>query len=156
MESDKKNKNNRYDHIINLKYPNPDIEADFPVKPRYAAQFMPFMAVKGYKEALDEVKRMTTPKIELGEDAATELDVKLSEISNGYLKDVNITYFVADKSKSGGEYVTVCGRIKKVKEYEKVIVLEDKTEINIKDIRNIEELSKTQESNIPQKDIKKD
>lgn len=151
-----KDNSERYDHIINLKYPNPDIEADFPVKPRYAAQFMPFMAVKGYKEALDEVRRQTTPKIELGEDAVIELDVKLAKISNGYLKDVKITYFVPDKTKSGGEYITVCGRIKKIKEYEKIIVLEDKTEINIKDIRDIEELSEMQESNISQKDIKKD
>lgn len=136
MENDS---SDRYDHIINLKYPNPEIDADFPVKPRYAAQFMPFMAVKGYKEALDEVRRLTTPKIELGEDAATELDVKLSEISNGYLKDVKITYFVPDKTKFGGEYLTVCGRIKKVKEYEKIIVLDDKIEINIKDICVIKE-----------------
>ena len=49
-----------------------------------------------------------------------------------------ITYFIPDKKKSGGKYVTKKGYIKKIREYESDVVFDDGTEILIDDIFYVE------------------
>lgn len=50
---------------------------------------------------------------------------------------VTITYFIPDLRKTGGEYKTKIGNLKKIDEYKQLLVLEDKTEISIKEIIEI-------------------
>ena len=50
---------------------------------------------------------------------------------------VTITFFVPDIKKSGGEYVTIIGNLKKIDEYNKLLILEDKKKISIKEIIEI-------------------
>ena len=45
---------------------------------------------------------------------------------------------VPDPKKSGGAYVTVTGCVKKIKEYERAILLEDGTEIPADEIISIQ------------------
>ena len=45
--------------------------------------------------------------------------------------EVSITYFVPDSKKSGGSYTTVTGSVKSVEEYERMVILRDKTTIPI-------------------------
>ena len=51
---------------------------------------MPFAALKGYYEMIDERKRIKMPKKLLGEDAAQELSDALSSIERGDM--VRIVY----------------------------------------------------------------
>jgi len=129
----------RYNDILNMPYPNPEIEKDFPDKMLRAAQFAPFAALTGYDEAVEETARLTDSKMELDEYQKAELNDRLQYINNSEEDEaVSITYFVPDKRKSGGAYITKKGIVLKVREYEKDVVMDDGTEIPIDDIMAIE------------------
>ncbi len=49
-----------------------------------------------------------------------------------------VTYFLPDNKKSGGRYVTVSGKVKKLDGLERVIMMVDGTRIPIEDVRMIE------------------
>ena len=51
--------------------------------------------------------------------------------------NVSITYFVADQMKSGGEYISKKGTVKKLNEYSNLFVMDDNTEIPILDVLEI-------------------
>jgi len=129
----------QYNDILNAPYPNPEIEKDFPDKILRAAQFAPFAALTGYDEAVEETARLTDSKVELDEYQKAELNDRLQFLNNSEEDEaVGITYFVSDKRKSGGSYITKKGIVLKVREYEKDVVMDDGTEIPIDDIMTIE------------------
>lgn len=139
----------RYDDILNMQYPNPEIEKDFPDKILREAQFAPFAALTGHDEAIEETARLTDSKTELDEYTKDEINRKLNFIQDHTDDEifVKITYFVADKKKSGGKYITKSDFVTKVREFEKDVVLEDGTDIPIDDIFEIDgdELNITEE-----------
>ena len=51
--------------------------------------------------------------------------------------EVTITFFVKDKRKSGGAYITVTGSIDEIDEYERTIILSNRTIIPVADIIQI-------------------
>ena len=124
--------------IINLPYPNPEIEADFPAKVNRAAQFAPFAALTGHGDAVKETARLTQRRVELDEYEKEEINFKLIEMQENPQNVYSITYFVPDKFKDGGEYVTATGSLSKIDTYEKTIILNDKREISINEILIIE------------------
>ncbi len=134
-----KHENSAYDDIINLPCPVSSKHPRMPIGDR-AAQFSPFAALVGYEDAITETGRVTDDKHELSEEAKTVLDEKLRIIMNltEDLPILEITYFVADKRKNGGSYVTVIGHIKRIDEYRRKVIMEDKTVIPIDDIFEIE------------------
>ena len=125
----------QYNDILNIPYPNPEIEKDFPDKILRAAQFAPFAALTGYDEAVEETARLTDSKVELDEYQKAELNDKLIFLNNSESDEkVCITYFLPDKKKSGGAYITKKGIVLKIREYEKDVVMDDGSEIPIDDI----------------------
>ena len=128
----------KYKDILNMKYPNPEIERDFPDKILREAQFAPFAALTGYNDAIDEAARQTDRKIGLDEYEIERLNNKLKYLSEASETDeVVITYYVPDKKKDGGAYVSKSGIVIKVREYERAIVTDDGTTIPIEDIYSI-------------------
>lgn len=128
----------KYKDILNMKYPNPEIERDFPDKILREAQFAPFAALTGYNDAIDEAARQTDRKIGLDEYEIERLNNKLKYLSESSEADeVVITYYVPDKKKDGGAYVSKSGIVIKVREYERDIVTDDGTKIPIEDIYSI-------------------
>ena len=130
------NYNDKYADIINMphhvskKHPQMSLEAR-------SAQFAPFVALTGLDDAIDETCRYTEVKKEINEELQEILNMKLQEIIKN--KSVaKFTYFVPDKTKQGGRYVTVNGCIKKINEYKNIIVLNNDTIINISDIIKID------------------
>lgn len=129
---------NKYDDIINLehhvskKYPQMSLE-------NRSAQFAPFSALTGYAEIIKEKGRLTSVRKEMNEELKNILDLKLKIIlDNIYLKPtISVTYFIADHKKSGGEYITATGNVKKVDGFKKLIILENNTKIPILDIIEI-------------------
>ena len=129
----------QYNDILNMQYPNPEIEKDFPDEILRAAQFAPFAALTGFDEEVEETARLTDIKVELDEYQKAELNDKLLFLNNSEDdEEVSITYFVPDKKKSGGAYVTKKGIVIKVREYEKDVIMDDGTEIPMDDIFAIE------------------
>ena len=104
-----------------------------------AAQFSPFAALTGYDAAVEETARLTDCRIELDEYEAQHLDEQIQKLS-GHLQErpeVSITYFLPDARKDGGEYVTMTGRVKKIENYERRIVLMDGSLIPIHEVISI-------------------
>ncbi|MDL2273639.1 YolD-like family protein [Oscillospiraceae bacterium OttesenSCG-928-G22] len=128
-----------YDDIINLPH---HVSATRPQMPREnrAAQFSPFAALTGYESAIKETARLTDVRIELGDSAVAELDAKLSVLTDRIADhpEADITYFRPDEKKDGGAYVVVTGTIKKIDDYERVIVLMSGETIPISDVLDIE------------------
>ena len=128
-----------YDDIINMKYPNDEIESDFLDEVLRSAQFAPFAALTGHDEAIAETARLVGSKRELDEYRKQELDRQLALISEKSGEcSVKITYFFPDERKSGGEYVTVCGFVKKIDEYEKKVIMAGGVIVPVDDIFKIE------------------
>ena len=130
---------NKYDDIIDLRRPISPSRTKMSLSDR-AAQFSPFAALTGYEAAVEETARQTEQKTELSEDMKTIINEKI-QILIDRLDDkaeVRITYFVPDKKKSGGAYVTSVGIVKTVDSYERRIVMADKTSIPIDQIWDID------------------
>lgn len=133
------NKNtHHYDDIINLPHHKSKTRPHMSLEDR-AAQFSPFAALTGHDAAIEETARLTDRKIELDEDAKARLNEKLQYIVEnlGTDMEVVITYFVPDERKSGGEYVTKRGTVKKIDPYRNIIIMTDKEEIDIENIVEI-------------------
>ncbi len=129
----------KYDDIINMERPISKKHAPMPLENR-AAQFAPFAALTGYDDAVEETSRLTTAKIELTEEKKAELDLAISSL-NAHISEhprAQITYYVPDKTKSGGAYVTISSGIRKVDPVARTLILEDKSTISIDDILSIE------------------
>lgn len=129
----------QYNDIINMPHPNSCKHPRMSIQDR-AAQFAPFAALTGYGDAVKETARLTENRIELNVDEKAILDEKLRIIQDniGTAQLVTFTYFVPDDKKSGGEYMTYTGRVKKIDVYEHSIIMYDKTVIPMEDIVEIE------------------
>lgn len=105
-----------------------------------AASFSPFAALTGYDDAVKETARLTSKRIEIDDGTKEVLNDKLriAVEKADEQPEVSITYFLPDKKKSGGAYVTVTAVIKRIDEYERQIVLADKSTIPLGDLYEIE------------------
>ena len=128
----------KYDRIINMPHHVSEKHPHMTLSDR-ATQFAPFAALTGYEEAVEETARLTDGEIDLDESFILELNGKIMKIKADADKnaEVQITYFVPDERKSGGAYITKKGRVKKVDDYEREIVMADGTRIKIDSIYNI-------------------
>lgn len=126
-----------YDDIINLPHPTSTKHPRMSLYNR-AAQFSPFAALTGHEEAIAETARLTERKIEQSEDVINRLNEKLQIIADNFETEVTITYFVPDERKSGGAYVSHTGTVKRIDDYERTVVMTDKTVIPIEQISEID------------------
>lgn len=130
----------KYDDIIDLPHHVSETHPRMSLYDR-AAQFSPFAALTGHEAAIRETARLTDRRLELDEDSRRILDGKLQLIQRwrreGKSIVLSVTYFQPDERKSGGSYVTVKGKVKKIKEYEKKLILEDDREISMENILEI-------------------
>ncbi len=133
-----RHKMDNYDDIINLERPVNIVHKPMSRHDR-AAQFAPFAALTGYDSAINETARLTDSKIELSEEELRELGEKimlLDRMSNDKpLAD--FVYFVPDLRKEGGSYVTVTGNVRKIDDFERVVIFTDGRKINLDDIFSI-------------------
>lgn len=105
-----------------------------------AAQFSPFATLIGYDAAIRETGRLTDEKIALDEGALNILNMKFQILADSLDGDpeVAFTCFRPDERKAGGAYIEVTGTVKKVDDFEKLIVMQNGTKIPMDDILNIE------------------
>ena len=128
-----------YDDIIHLSHPTSKNRPRMSIHDR-AAQFSPFAALSGHAAAIAETARLTDRKLELDEDTKAELDrrqaILLEHISER--PEITVTWFRPDERKSGGAYITTTGRLKKIDEIERVLVLTDGARIPLEDVAGLE------------------
>ena len=131
--------NNRYNEIINLPHQVSKTRPHMPMSDR-AAQFAPFAALTGYDAAIKETGRLTDEKIEMDEEALNILNMKFQILVDSLddEPEVTFTYFKPDERKAGGAYIEVTGTVKKVDDFERLIVMQNGTKMPMDDILNIE------------------
>lgn len=127
-----------YKDIINIKYPFP-LKKERQSMSARAGQFAPFAALTGYDDQVRETERYTDYEVFLDEDNKFLLDEKLNYIRMHIDDiDVSVVYFLKDKKKSGGKYITKIGKIKRIDNYHEEIIFADKDKIKINNIIKIE------------------
>lgn len=128
----------KYEDIINLPHHVSKTRPQMPMSDR-AAQFAPFAALTGYDSAIKETGRLTDNRIELDEEALTALSMKLQLLMDAIDEEpeVEITYFKPDERKAGGAYLKITGIVKKLDEYERVLVLISGQKIKLDDIMDV-------------------
>ena len=129
-----------YDDMLNLPHPTSRRHPRMSRSDR-AAQFAPFAALSGHGAAIAETARLTEQRVELDEDVKAALDFKQQMLMDqiGEHPDVVVTWFQPDGKKEGGRYVTMTGRLKRIDEVERVLVMEDRTTVPLDDIISIDE-----------------
>lgn len=129
---------NPYEDIIHLPHHK---SSKHPHMSRYnrAAQFSPFAALTGHGDAVSEAARVTDKRVELDDYIKADLNERLGMIQEYIDKksEVSIVYFQEDPLKDGGSYVKASGYVKKVDEYEGLVVMEDGRKILMSDMIEI-------------------
>lgn len=126
---------NSYDDIIHLPRHSSATHPQMPIADR-AAQFSPFAALTGYDAAVKEAARLADKRLELDDGVKEALNARLRMIAD-WRKDcpeISITYFQPDAKKAGGAYVTAVGTVKKIDEYERIVLMADGAVIPINEI----------------------
>ena len=95
-----------------------------------AKLFLPFDALKGFREALTEKERIVVPKTELSEDRKEELDRLLHQIKPGDI--ITVVYFHNE------EYVQLTGMLSRISLSGRTLSIVQ-TRISFADIYSIEE-----------------
>lgn len=128
-----------YKDIINMPHHVSKIRPQMSMRDR-AAQFAPFAALVGYDDAVKETARQTSKRIELLDEQVAIINEKILLLIE-LIKDnpkIFITYFAPDKKKDGGIYITINGTVKKIDEYNKLIIMQDGRTIKMDDIFDIQ------------------
>ena len=132
-------KTHKYDDILHLPRPVSGRHARMSMVDR-GAQFSPFAALVGYEDVLKESARLTEAETDLEADGKELLNRALCYLAD-HLEEtgqVRFLCFRQDENKSGGSYVWVCGRVKKLDPYRNAVMLENGEMIFIENIRAIE------------------
>ncbi|MCR5600715.1 MAG: hypothetical protein K6G33_08250 [Ruminococcus sp.] len=127
-----------YEDIMDMPHHVSKTRAQMPRRSR-AAQFAPFAALTGYEDAVCETARRTDIKAELCEDDAAELNEKIRLLGARIAAEpyCEVTYFVPDKHKSGGRYVTVSGNVRFIEEVSRQLVFCGGLRVPLDDIMKI-------------------
>lgn len=129
----------KYDDILHLPHPTSKKHPRMSIRDR-AAIFSPFAALSGHGAAIAETARLTDRRMELDEDTKTELDRRQAVLLEyiGEQPEVTVTWFRPDDQKDGGAYVTVTGRLKKIDEAARTLILLDGTAISLEKVIDLE------------------
>ena len=125
----------KYKSIINLPHHVSTVYKPMPMINR-AAQFSPFAALTGYDDAIVETSRLTDRRIELTGAEEDAISRALARLERGDV--VDLTYFVPDKRKAGGRYVTEKVTVKQVVAAEGKITTSDGRSIDMESIIDVE------------------
>ncbi|MCC8049322.1 MAG: YolD-like family protein [Clostridiales bacterium] len=128
-------KTEEYQDIINLPHHVSQKRPHMSMTDR-AAQFSPFAALTGYDAAVKETARLTDQRMELNEEEQQKISERINLLKSHLDESrvVEITYFVPDERKSGGEYNTVTGVVKKLDEFHRTLIMTDGTRIPVQEI----------------------
>ena len=104
-----------------------------------AAQFSPFAALTGFDSAIEEKARLTENQMMLDDETIEEIGRKLKILeSKGIGQKIKLTFFRPDQYKEGGAYIQVEDTVKKIKAFERTIILENTGELSFDSIFEIE------------------
>lgn len=81
-----------------------------------AAQFSSFAALTGYEALVEETARLTDGKLELSQEEINDLNDKMNYLMDNIAlcPQAEIIYFVPDERKTGGKYIKLNIKIRKI------------------------------------------
>lgn len=127
---------NRYTDILHayeqVKFPEPRMS----MLDR-AAQFSPFAALTGFEEETKETERETLTRVCLDESEKEQIERTLEMAMKEKLR-VELTYFIPDARKDGGEYASLTDSIAKYDALEKQLLLGSGTRIPLEELVRVE------------------
>ena len=128
-----------YEDIVNLPRHISKVHPQATMTDR-AARFSPFAAISGYEDMVKEAARVTEERIDITDATKELLNEKLNMIVEFLDEEpeVTITYFEPDKKKDGGAYISITGTVKRIDEYERIVLMSDDKKIRIDEIYAIE------------------
>ena len=128
-----------YEDIVNLPRHISKVHPQATMADR-AARFSPFAAISGYEDMVKEAARVTEERIDITDATKELLNDKLNMIIEFLDEEpeVTITYFEPDKKKDGGAYISITGTVKRIDEYERIVLMSDDKKIRIEEIYAIE------------------
>ncbi len=128
-----------YEDIVNLPRHISKVHPQATMADR-AARFSPFAAISGYEDMVKEAARVTEERIDITDATKELLNEKLNMIIEFLDEEpeVAITYFEPDKKKDGGAYISITGTVKRIDEYERIVLMSDDKKIRIDEIYAIE------------------
>ncbi len=126
---------NKYQSIIDLEHHTSTIHPRMPISTRVAI-FAPFAALTGYEDAINETGRITEQKRNISDENRQIINERLRYIKDNIHKNyqISITYFIEDPTKEGGRYQTINNYIKKIDEYNQLVVLGNNQKIFLSEI----------------------
>lgn len=128
-----------YDDIIDMQRPEPERHPRMRREAR-AAQFAPFSALVGFEDAIAETARLTMREVELCDDMKEKLDrwhtVLMAIVDAKPM--IEITYFIPDKRKRGGRYMTHRGRLMRYDSTSGTLIFEDGEHVTLSDVKYID------------------
>lgn len=126
-----------YDDILYLPRHVSTRRKPMPAQDR-AAQFSPFAALTGYDAAIAETGRSTEARIRQEAFSLDILDRTQQLLSTASVQpEITVTHFIPDTRKDGGRYACTTGRLKRLDDYARVLILEDGSKISMDDILSI-------------------
>ena len=99
-----------------------------------AVLFYPFAAFTGHDGIIAEAARLTDERPILDESVKQEISNLFQLAATDSNLVLNIVYFVPDSRKTGGSYMEIFGRIKKLIPHEKLLIMDTGTRIPVEDI----------------------
>jgi len=128
-----------YEDIVNLPRHISKVHPQATMADR-AARFSPFAAISGYEDMVKEAARVTEERIDITDATKELLNEKLNMIIEFLDEEpeVTITYFEPDKKKDGGAYISITGTVKRIDEYERIVLMSNDKKIRIDEIYAIE------------------
>lgn len=128
-----------YSDLFQCERPQFDPSRKMSLKER-AAQFSPFLALRGFDEEIEESSRRTESRPELSQQECDKLNARLQFLAeqSADRPTIQITRFVQDTKKSGGALVTEVVCVKRVDWVKRTIFLSNRTERSFDDIVSIQ------------------
>ena len=111
-------------------------------KQQRAAQFLPFSALSGYEDGIEESQRLTIQRNVLSSEQKEEMDLTMQKILAMDHPEVTVTWFEDDLFKDGGQYHTKTGILRRVEPSTGRLMFADRTVIwlaSVDDIRIVKE-----------------
>ena len=104
-----------------------------------AAQFSAFAALTGFDGVILETGRLTDGFIDMDDGELLVMNAVLCRLMEQIHEKptVQLTWFRADDRKEGGAYVPYTGNLKKIDEYNRVLIFTDGTRISIDTLTEI-------------------
>lgn len=115
-----------YEEMINMKWPQPTVRPRMSLEQR-AKIFLPFSALRGYEESLENERRVTVSRSKISDDKKERINKTLSLISdnleNKILTKISAVCFIQDENSDEGIYDEIEGAVNKLRQEESKIII---------------------------------